>query len=124
MTQSSIPHFNLENRTLVFAKKIRAFVKLIPRTIANTEDGKQLIRSSGSIGANYIEANESLGKRDFMMKVKISKKEAKESGYWLQLLDMGDNKILENERMALFKESKELMLIFGAMLRNAQQKIL
>lgn len=58
-----------------------------------------------------------------MMKVKISKKEAKESGYWLQLLDIGDNKILENERMALLQESKELMLIFGAMLRNAQQKV-
>jgi four helix bundle protein len=60
----------------------------LPRTISNVEDAKQLIRASGSIGANYIEANEAIGKKDFVMKIKICRREAKESCYWLRLLDM------------------------------------
>jgi len=58
----------------------------LPKTIANIEDGKQLIKSSGSTGANYREANESLSKKDFLMRIKISRKEAKESAYWLRLI--------------------------------------
>ena len=83
--------FNLEKRTFAFAQSIRAFVKHIPKTIATIEDTKQLIRSSGSIGANYIEANEALSKKDFLMRIKICRKEAKESVYWLQLLEISDN---------------------------------
>ena len=78
--------YDLEERTLKFAKNVRNFVKEIPRTIANIEDGKQLIRSSGSVGANYIEANESLSKKDFIYRIKDSRKEAKESRYWLSLI--------------------------------------
>ena len=77
--------YDLEDRTFNFAKASRAFVKRLPRTIANIEDAKQFIRASGSIGANYIEANESIGKKDFFMKVKTCRREAKESGYWLRL---------------------------------------
>ena len=66
--------FDLEDRTLQFAKRVRVFLKTLPRTIANAEDGRQLIRSSGSIGANYIEANESLGKKDFMMRINICRR--------------------------------------------------
>ena len=75
--------YDLEERTLAFAKAVRAFVKDLPNNLANMEDGKQLVRSSGSVGANYIEANESLGKKDFKMRIKICRKEAKESRYWL-----------------------------------------
>ena len=71
--QNSKP-YDLEDRTLAFAKKVRAFVKKLRKTIANIEDGKQLIRSSGSVGANYIEANESLSKKDFIMRIKINRK--------------------------------------------------
>jgi four helix bundle protein len=71
--------YDLEDRTFEFARRVRALVKIIPKTIGNIEDGKQLVRSSGSVGANYIEANESLSKKDFLMRVKISRKEAKES---------------------------------------------
>lgn len=74
-------NYNLEERTLVFAKAARVFVKKLPRCTSNFEDGKQLIRSSGSIGANYIEANEALSKKDFKMRMKISRKEAKETCY-------------------------------------------
>ena len=79
--------YDLEERTFEFAKAGRAFVKKLPRTIGNIEDAKQFIRASGSIGANYIEANESIGKKDFVMKIKTCRREAKESGYWLRLLD-------------------------------------
>ena len=68
--------YDLEDRTLEFAKKVRKFVKKLPKSIANQEDGRQLIKASGSVGANYIEANESLGKKDFRMRIKISRKEA------------------------------------------------
>ena len=63
--------YDLEDRLFVFAQDVRAFVKRLPRTIANIEEGKQVIRSSGSVEANYIEANESLGRKDFLMKIKI-----------------------------------------------------
>ncbi|HDM37954.1 MAG TPA: four helix bundle protein, partial [Candidatus Omnitrophica bacterium] len=76
--------YDLEERTLQFAKDIRKFVKKLPRTLANTEDVRQLIKTSGSVGANYIEANESLSKKDFKMRIKICKKESKESVYWLK----------------------------------------
>ena len=79
--------YDLEDRTLTFAKKVRAFVRKLSKTIANIEDGKQLIKASGSIGSNYIEANEALSKKDFVMRIKICRKEAKESRYWLRLID-------------------------------------
>ena len=66
--------YDLEDRTFIFAKDVRAFVKLIPKTLANIEDTKQVVRSSGSVGANYIEANESLSKKDFVMRIKICRK--------------------------------------------------
>ena len=87
MTKSSnSKQYDLEDRTLEYAKRVRAFVKNLPKTLSNLEDGKQLIRSSGSVGANYIEANESLSKKDFLMRLKISRREAKECGYFLRLI--------------------------------------
>ena len=59
--------YDLEQRTELFAREVRTFVQALPRSIANTEDAKQLVRSSGSVGANYIEANESLGRKDFLL---------------------------------------------------------
>lgn len=110
--------YDLEERTLKFARRVRDFIKKLPKTIGNIEDGKQVIRSSGSIGANYIEANESLSKKDFQMRIKISRKEAKESIYWLQLIDTGNNNLLEKERRELMQEGTELMLIFGSILQK------
>ena len=117
--KSSKP-YDLEDRTLEFAKRVRKFVKLLPKTIANQEDGRQLIKASGSVGANYIEANESLGKKDFRMRVKISRKEAKESRYWLRLVDTYDDQELEIERGYLIQESTELMNIFGSILQKSK----
>ena len=109
----------MEKRTFEFAKATRIFVKKLTKTISNIEDGKQLIRSSGSVGANYIEANESLSKKDFVMRIMISRKEAKESRYWLQLIDIQENDILEKERQSLVKEATELMMIFSAIMRKS-----
>jgi four helix bundle protein len=111
----------LELRCKMFAKSVRTFVKLLSLTIANTEDIKQLVRSSGSVGANYIEANDSLGKKDFLMHIKISRKEAKESRFWLRLLDCGSKKAIETERDKLITESTELMNIFGSIYRNCNE---
>ncbi len=112
--------YDLEERTFVFAKNVRAFVKKLKKTIANIEDGKQLIKSSGSVGANYIEANEALSKKDFIMRIKICRKEAKESRYWLKLIDIEDENEQKKARKELEKESTELMNIFGSILRKSE----
>src|SRR5437762_11607271 len=104
--------YDLEERTAVFAEQSRAFVKRLPRTIGNVEDAKQFIRASGSIGANYIEANEAIGKKDVVMKIKICRREAKETCYWLRLLDV-DGK-LEHDRQQLPSEARVLMNLIGA----------
>ncbi len=106
-------NYDLEKRTFYFAKNVREFVKKIQKTISNIEDSKQLIRSSGSVGANYIEANESLSKKDFIMRIKICKKEIKEAKYWLELIDLTNTPILEELRACLIKEAIELQKIFG-----------
>lgn len=112
--------FDLEERTYQFARRVREFLKKIPKTISNIEDAKQEARASGSIGANYIEANESLSKKDFKMRIKICKKEAKEARYWLKLIDFGNNKELEKEQKELIKEATELMNIFGGILTKCK----
>ena len=83
---------DLDDRTFLFAESVRAFVKQLPRTISNTEDIRQLVRASGSVAGNWIEADEALSKKDFLMRVKIWRKEAKESRLFLRLIDAGLSK--------------------------------
>ncbi len=119
MTEKQNPkRFDLEDRTLAFARRGRSLVRKLVKSPANLEDGKQLIRSSGSVGSIYIEANEALGKKDFIMRIKICRKEAKESCYWLRLLEVGIE--LEQERQALEQEAIELTNIFGPILRKIE----
>jgi len=113
-------NYDLEARTLKFAKDVRNFVRKLLRTISNIEDSKQLVRSSGLIGANYIEANEALSKKDFSMRIKISRKEAKESCFWLSLIYVGNNSTLEGEREKLLDESKQLTKIFGSIVEKSK----
>src|SRR6516164_2698161 len=82
---------DLEERTFRFAELVRGFVKQLPRTISNTEDVRQLVRASGSVAANWIEADEALSRKDFLMRVKICRKEAKESRLFLRLIDASTN---------------------------------
>ncbi len=112
--------YDLEERTLKFASEVRIFVKKLPKTMGNIEDGKQVIRSSGSVGANYIEANEALSKKDFVMRIKICRKEGKETQYWLQLVDVNNISELNEERIRLLQESKELTKIFGSILEKSK----
>ena len=102
-----------------FVKEVIEFVKAIPRTIANAEITKQVIRSSGSIGANYIEANESLSKKDFVMRIKICRKESKESSYWLKLAEV-KNSSGENQRRVLIEEATQLTKILSAIVEKSR----
>jgi four helix bundle protein len=121
MVQSfDAPKYDLESRSFDFARSVRTFVRQLPRTICNQEDVRQLVRASGSIGANYIEANEALSKKDFRMRIKICRKEAKEASYWLRLLDTGQTTEVEAERGRLVRESNELLKIFSAILRKSE----
>lgn len=114
----SKPVYDLEERTFQFAKSVRLFVKHLPKTVANLEDGKQVIRASGSVGANYIEANESLSKKDFLMRMKICRKEAKESAYFLRLIHE-TNSPDANEGIALQDEAEQLKKIFSAIIEKS-----
>jgi len=118
--QNSKPKYDLEERTFQFAKDVRFFVRTLPKTTANFEDIKQVVRASGSVGANYIEANESLGKKDFLMRVKICRKEAKESVYFLGL--MNETNQLENKSVAerLIQEATELKKIFSTIIEKSK----
>ncbi|MDO8552966.1 MAG: four helix bundle protein [bacterium] len=106
---------DLEERTRLLALNVRRFIKKLPRDIVNNEDAKQVVRSSGYVGANYIEANESLSKKDFGMRVKICRKEAKETRYWLQMFEQIPEE-LGVERDGLIRESIELLKIFSSIL--------
>lgn len=109
--------YNLEERTYIFARDCRFLVRDLKKSISNIEDCKQLVRSSGSVGANYIEANEKLGDKDLKFRLRISRKEAKESQYWLKLLrDL--NEIHKERIEELILESSELKKILSAIINK------
>lgn len=110
--------YDLEDRTLKYAKDVRKHLRNVPKDLINNEDIKQCVRSSGSIGANYREANEALGKKDFLMRIKISRKESKETIYWLNLILCNQDQEVERDR--LIQEGTELMKIFGAILEKSK----
>lgn len=112
--------YNLEERTRNFAINCRMLISRLLRTISNIEDAKQLSRSSGSVAANYIEANESLSRKDFAMRVKICRKEAKESKLWLSLINIGENVELKRQRNNLANEAEELTKIFGSIVEKCK----
>ncbi len=88
----------------------------MPKNISSIEYGKQAGGASGSVGANYIEANEALSKKDFMMRIKICRKEAKESGYWLRLIVETNEEKYKEEGKRLSNEATELKKIFSSIL--------
>jgi four helix bundle protein len=111
--------YDLEERTFEFTRQVIELTKSLPRTIANIEVIKQLVRSSGSVGANYIEANGALGKKDFAMRIRMCRKESKESRYWLRLLEIKEKHSKAN-RQKLIAEATELTRIFGAILEKTK----
>ena len=92
--------YDLEDRTLIFAKNVRLFIKTLPKTIANIEDSKQVVRASGSVGANY--------------------REAKESGYWLRLINETNDLENSNSALELIQEATELKKILSAILEKSK----
>ena len=112
--------YNLEERTEQFAKDVRSFVRKLKLDLANKEDSRQVVRSSGSVGANYIEANEKLGDKDFKFRAKIARKEAKETRYWLSIIDTLGDKELDKVRLELENEAEELRKILSAIINKAK----
>jgi four helix bundle protein len=109
--------YDLEERTLRFSKNMIDLINKAPKNLSNNEIAKQLIRSAGSVGANYIEANEALGRKDFIMHARIARKEAKETRYWLQLLDCSELHQPMKER--LIQESTELLKILSRIIEKS-----
>jgi four helix bundle protein len=110
--------YDLEDRTKQFARNCRLLVRSVLKDIPNREDGKQLVRSSGSVAANYIEANESLSKKDFVYRLKVCRKEAKESRLWLDLILAVESEHTELQK-SLSQESNELLKIFSAIISKS-----
>jgi len=110
----------LEKCTAVFAEDVRGYVRKLPRTISNAEDVKQLVRASGSVAANCIEANESLGAKDRLFRFRICRKEAKETSLWLRLVHTDADAALAKRRETLQQESRELRLILSAIIRKLE----
>ena len=117
MTQNSNKPYNLEDRTLKFAREIIALCKNLPKDVINIKLIGQLISASGSVGANYREANEALSKKDFVHRMKITRKECKESTYWLELITEA-NRGFKEEIVVLIEESRELRNIFTSIIEK------
>jgi four helix bundle protein len=105
---------DLVERTFEFARDVRFFVNALQPTLANREDIRQLVRSSGSVAANYLESQEGLSRKDFFYRVKVCRKEARESGLWLRLLEIGDRSEVAQSRDRLVAEAEELKKIFAS----------
>jgi four helix bundle protein len=99
---------------------VRLFVRRLPRTISNLEDVKQLIRASGSVAANCIEGNESLGDKDRVMKFRTCRKEAKECQLWLRLVNAGEDSATRGQAASLRQEAHELKLIFSSIVKKLE----
>jgi four helix bundle protein len=110
--------FNLEDRLLVFSQNVITLCKQIKITVHNKNIISQLLKSSTSIGANYTEANDALGKKDFLHRLRISRKESKETIYWLKLLSVCESDFDLNLKV-LIKECIEIRNILSAIINKS-----
>ncbi|HPL95777.1 MAG TPA: four helix bundle protein [bacterium] len=106
-------NFDLEERTAKFGEAVIRFCKATEQSNINKSIINQLIRSSTSIGANYMEANGASSKKDFRNKIFICKKEAQETKHWLRMLSWCVNEDRKRGLRMLWQEAQELTLIFG-----------
>jgi four helix bundle protein len=111
--------FDLEERTALFGEAIVKFVRAIPTNPITLPLASQLVRSGTSIGANYCEADDAESQKDFRHKIGLCRKESRETKYWLRMI-VAAEPTLKDDARRLWKEAKELNLIFGAIRRNAQ----
>jgi len=118
--------YDIKERSFKFAVKTAKFIEKLPKRQTTFEYGRQLIRSSGSVGANLEEADGALSKKDFVNKIGIARKEVKESKYWLQLIkEVGsfNGKDMSAELECLIGESDELRLIFSSIINKARANV-
>ncbi|OGK20280.1 hypothetical protein A2866_06375 [Candidatus Roizmanbacteria bacterium RIFCSPHIGHO2_01_FULL_39_8] len=113
--------FDLEDRTLNLSIEIIRLCKKLPKTTIVIPLINQIMRSGTAIGANYTEANDSLGKKDFILRVRTARKEAKETIYWLKLVKEAENNFSE-EIIQLLQECTELKNILSSIINNASYK--
>ena len=115
--------YDLMDRTNLFAKETRRFLLRLPKNFVMFEDVKQLVRASGSVGANYIEAQDPISDKDAFLRIRICRKEAKECIYWLDLFGVHQfEPEVENKRIELLNEATELTKIFGAIVNKLKGK--
>ena len=107
--------FDLEERTTEFAKNIIRLCRKLKRDSMNNRLIGQIVGSAGSVGANYREANDALGKKDFAHRLKISRKEAKETLHWLELIEVA-NPSFKKEIKVLYQEATELKNILSSII--------
>ncbi len=112
--------YDLEERTLDFSKLTIQFCTKLPKTVITVKIIDQLIRSSTSIGANYREANDAVSKKDFKHRLYIARKEAKETSYWLELIDATDIRNIE-ELLRLKDECIQLRNILSSIIKKQQK---
>jgi four helix bundle protein len=112
----------LEERCFQFAKEVRVFCRKLKWDVVNLQDVKQLVRSSASVGANYIEANENVGKGDLKYRLKVCRKEAKESIHFLGLCETFDDVEINKQREHLVDEAPQLRKIFSTMINKQESK--
>lgn len=108
----------LEERFGYFASKVRDLCTELKWDAINKAYISQVIRSSGSVGANYIEASDALGTADELMKLKIARREAKETNHWLKLILTYGDKNVEEERTRLINECEQIKLILSAIINK------
>lgn len=120
-SQSTNPYRDLEERTTDFAKRVIRLCKVLPKDTVNRRLVDQIVRSSGSIGANYREANEALTKKDRLFRLRIVRKEAKETQHWLELIQEANQELGERMR-DLFEEVIALRNIFSAIITKSQRE--
>lgn len=112
--------FDLEDRTAVFGENIIKFVKSLADSNINRPLISQIIRSGTSVGANYMEADAASSKKDFLHKIALCKKEAKETMHWLRMIAEADSRS-KSEGRKLWQEAREFVLIFSAILRSGKK---
>lgn len=115
--QTPIKEFDLEERTAKFGENCIKFSKKIGQNSITASITSQFVRSSTSVGANYCEADDAESRMDFKHKIGICKKEARETMYWLRMISVSAPELKEESRI-LWKEAKELNLIFNAIIRS------
>lgn len=125
MTKQKFDADAFYERLYDFARRCQKLTEKLPKTKSNFEYSGQLIRASGSIGSNYIEALEAMSKKDFIYRLKVSRKEARESVHWLRLIyDTNSDleKKVEEETKNLIGESREIMKIFTSSILTSEGK--